>query len=53
MKSDIKNTDLNLLKAFNALLDTRSVTRASERLGLTQPAVSGMLNRLRETFDGL
>lgn len=51
MKSDIKNTDLNLLKAFNALLDTRSVTRASERLGLTQPAVSGMLNRLRETFD--
>lgn len=43
--------DLNLLKAFDALMETRSVTRAAERLGLTQPAVSGMLTRLREAFD--
>lgn len=48
---DIRNLDLNLLKAFDALLDERSVTRAAERLGLTQPAVSGMLVRLREGFD--
>ncbi len=48
---DIKQIDLNLLKALDALMDTRSVTRAAERLGLTQPAVSGMLTRLRETFD--
>jgi DNA-binding transcriptional LysR family regulator len=48
---DIKNSDLNLLKALNALIETRSVTRAAERLGLTQPAVSGMLTRLREMFD--
>ncbi|HEY0892398.1 MAG TPA: LysR family transcriptional regulator, partial [Cellvibrio sp.] len=39
---DIKNIDLNLLKALDALLDERSVTRAAERLSLTQPAMSGM-----------
>lgn len=49
--ADIKTTDLNLLKAFVALLDSRSVTRAADQLGLTQPAVSGMLARLRELFD--
>ncbi len=43
--------DLNLLKALDALLDERSVTRAAQRLSLTQPAVSGMLTRLRESFD--
>jgi len=43
--------DLNLLKALDALLDERSVTRAAERLGFTQPAVSGMLTRLRDSFD--
>jgi DNA-binding transcriptional LysR family regulator len=51
MNSDIRNLDLNLLKALDALLDERSVTRAADRLSLTQPAVSGMLNRLRESFD--
>ncbi|WP_298284784.1 LysR family transcriptional regulator [Acidocella sp.] len=48
--NDIKNADLNLLKTLNALLVTRSVTRTAEQLSLTQPAVSGMLARLRETF---
>jgi len=42
--------DLNLLKALEALIDTGSVTRAAHRLGLSQPAVSGMLVRLREAF---
>lgn len=51
MKTDIRTLDLNLLKALDALLDERSVTRAAERLALTQPAVSGMLTRLRECFD--
>ncbi|WDY59977.1 LysR family transcriptional regulator [Pseudomonas sp. PSKL.D1] len=51
MKPDIRNLDFNLLKALDALLDERSVTRAAERLALTQPAVSGMLNRLRDSFD--
>ncbi|MEZ7216510.1 LysR family transcriptional regulator [Klebsiella spallanzanii] len=51
MKSDIRNLDLNLLKTLDALLDERSVTRAATRLSLTQPAVSGMLTRLREAFN--
>ena len=51
MKNAIHNLDLNLLKTLDALLDERSVTRAAERLSLTQPAVSGMLVRLRECFD--
>lgn len=49
--ADIRTLDLNLLKAFDALMDERSVTRAAVRLALTQPAVSGMLTRLREAFN--
>ena len=48
---DIRTLDLNLLRVLDALLDERNVTRAAERLGFTQPAVSGMLTRLRESFD--
>ncbi|MFC0139157.1 LysR family transcriptional regulator [Erwinia mallotivora] len=51
MKNDIRTMDLNLLKALDALLDERNVTRAAERLALTQPAVSGMLTRLRDCFS--
>jgi DNA-binding transcriptional LysR family regulator len=43
-----KTFDLNLLAVFTALWDTRSVTRAGERLALTQPAVSHALRRLRQ-----
>lgn len=42
--------DLNLLPVFLMLLEERSVTRAASRLGMTQPALSNALNRLRETF---
>lgn len=48
---DIRNIDLNLLVAFDALYDIRNVARAAERLALTQPTVSGMLTRLRDLFD--
>jgi len=48
---DIRTVDLNLLKTLDALLDERSVTRAATKLALTQPAVSGMLTRLRDSFD--
>ncbi len=51
MQSDIRNIDLNLLRTLDALLDERNVTRVARRLALTQPAVSGMLTRLRESFD--
>ncbi len=47
---NIRNIDLNLLVAFDALYDARNVTRAAERLALTQPTVSGMLSRLRDLF---
>lgn len=49
--NDIRSLDLNLLKAFHMLFEERSVTRAAARMSLTQPAVSGMLNRLRENFN--
>lgn len=43
--------DMNLLVALDALLDTRSVTRASERLHIGASATSSALGRLREYFD--
>lgn len=46
----LRNLDLNLLKAFDALMDERSVTRAAERLAVTQPAVSATLIRLRDAL---
>jgi DNA-binding transcriptional LysR family regulator len=45
---DLAALDLNLLVAFDALYAERSVTRAGRRLGLSQPATSGALARLRE-----
>src|SRR5690242_1501003 len=42
--------DLNLLLVFQALMQHRSVTRAAADLGLTQPAVSHAIQRLRENF---
>ena len=48
---DFKGVDLNLLVTLDALLDERNVTHTAERLGLTQPAVSAQLARLRRIFD--
>ena len=45
---DLRRLDLNLLVVFDALMAERSVTRAAERLGRTQSAVSHSLARLRE-----
>jgi DNA-binding transcriptional LysR family regulator len=39
--------DLNLLRAFDALIDTRKVSSAADRIGITQPALSNALSRLR------
>ena len=47
---DIRAVDLNLLKAFDALLGERAVTRAAGRIGLSQPAMSHALSRLRSLF---
>lgn len=43
--------DLNLLLAFEVLIEERNVTRAAKRLNLTQSAMSGALRRLREAFS--
>lgn len=48
---NIYNFDLNLLRILDALLRERNVSRAAERLSLSQPAVSNALNRLRELLD--
>ena len=48
---DIGKLDLNLLKVLDALLKDRSVTKAAERLNLSQPAMSHALNRLREQLN--
>ncbi len=44
---DLREIDLNLLVVFNQLLLDRSVSTAAEKLGLTQPAVSNALKRMR------
>jgi DNA-binding transcriptional LysR family regulator len=46
----LPNLDLNLLIALDALLDQRGVTRAAQQLGLSQPALSASLARLRRHF---
>ena len=45
-----KGLDLNLLIAFEAIMDSRSVSRAAERVNLSQPAMSNALARLRSYF---
>lgn len=46
----LRNLDLNLLPTLDALLRERNVTRAAVQLGLSQPAVSAALGRLRRHF---
>lgn len=45
---NIEDLDLNLLPVFEAVLAETSISRAAERLGLSQPAVSNALARLRQ-----
>ena len=47
----LDNFDLNLLIAFDILVEERSVTRAARRLNLTQSATSAALKRLREAMQ--
>lgn len=48
---NVQGLDLNLLRVFDTVLRDRSVTSAARRLGLTQPAVSNALARLRAQFE--
>lgn len=43
--------DLNLLLALQVLLEERNITRAAERMAVSQPALSKTMQKLRETFD--
>jgi DNA-binding transcriptional LysR family regulator len=47
---DLQRVDLNLMVAFEALMAERSVSAAALRLGISQPAMSGSLARLRSLF---
>ena len=47
---NIRNCDLNLLVVLEALLRKRNVSHAAAEIGLSQPAMSNALSRLRETF---
>ena len=51
MKKQLENLDLNLLLALHWLLTERNVTVAADRIGLSQPAASRALSRLREIFE--
>lgn len=50
-ETNLQKIDLNLLVALNALLEEKHVSRAAERISLSQPAMSRALARLRDTFQ--
>jgi DNA-binding transcriptional LysR family regulator len=47
----MRDVDLHLLNVFDAIMTEGSVTRASERLGLSQPAVSNAVGRMRLVWN--
>lgn len=51
MRDQFRTLNLNLLRLFAALMEEGNVTRAADRLSLSQPAASNALSRLRDSFD--
>ena len=49
--TDLRNFDLNLLYAFKLLMEERSVSRAAEKMFISQPAMSHILQRLRNQLN--
>ncbi|WP_111497221.1 LysR family transcriptional regulator [Marinobacter bohaiensis] len=47
----MKNQELTLLYVFNAIMTEGSITRAAERLSMTQPAVSNSVARMRQIWN--
>jgi DNA-binding transcriptional LysR family regulator len=50
-RMNFASLDLNLLRVFDALMREKSATRAGEQVGLSQPAVTAALNKLRRLLD--
>ena len=48
---NLRKIDLNLLTVFEAVYEEKSQQRASERLFMTQPAISNAISRLRHLVD--
>lgn len=48
---NLNKVDLNLFVVFDAIYTEANLTRAGQIVGITQPAVSNALARLRETFN--
>jgi DNA-binding transcriptional LysR family regulator len=46
---NFRTLDLNLLRVFDTVMAERNLTRAADRLAMTQPAVSNALRRLKDT----
>ncbi|MEY4434273.1 MAG: hypothetical protein RIR16_313 [Actinomycetota bacterium] len=49
--TDLRKIDVNLIVVLDAILNELNLTRAGEAVGMSQPAVSGALARLRQQFD--
>ena len=51
MKLNLRSIDLNLLPVFAAIMEAGQLSRAAAQLGMSQPAISAALQRLRHTLD--
>jgi DNA-binding transcriptional LysR family regulator len=49
--TDLRKIDVNLLVIIHAILEEKNLTRAGERIGMSQPVVSGALARIRQQYD--
>lgn len=48
---DLRSVDINLIMVLDAILAEKNLTKAGELIGMTPPAVSGALARLRQQYD--
>lgn len=51
VKPQLRTVDLNLLTVFDAVMQEQNITRAAQSLGMSQPAVSNAVSRLKVMFN--
>ena len=51
IKPQLRTVDLNLLTVFDAVMQEQNITRAAQALGMSQPAVSNAVARLKLMFN--